>query len=58
MVPNSLGPAKLLLQYGTMEQKKEHLRNLALGESIPCFGLTEVEAGSDASAIKSQGVLV
>ena len=57
MVPNSLGPAKLLLQYGTKEQKKEHLRKLALGSSIPCFGLTEVNAGSDASAIQSEGIL-
>ena len=57
MVPNSLGPAELLLRYGTPEQKNKYLPRLALGEELPCFGLTEDQAGSDASAIKSEGVL-
>ena len=57
MVPNSLGPAELLLKYGTAEQKNKYLPKLALGEELPCFGLTEPLAGSDASSIKSEGVL-
>ena len=57
MVPNSLGPAELLLHYGTEEQKKRWLPRLARGEDIPCFGLTEPQAGSDAGAITSEGVL-
>lgn len=57
MVPNSLGPAELLLKYGTAEQKTKHLPKLAVGEDIPCFGLTEVQAGSDAGSIKSEGIL-
>ena len=57
MVPNSLGPAELLLHYGTAAQKKKHLKKLAEGEEIPCFGLTEPQAGSDAAAISSEGVL-
>lgn len=55
MVPNSLGPAELLLHYGTDEQKKKYLPKLASGEEIPAFGLTEAGAGSDAGAISSSG---
>jgi acyl-CoA dehydrogenase len=57
MVPNSLGPAELLAHYGTEEQKKHYLPRLASGEEIPCFGLTEPTAGSDAGSITSSGVL-
>ena len=35
MVPNSLGPAELLLHYGTDEQKRHYLPRLARGEEIP-----------------------
>ena len=47
MVPNSLGPAELLLHYGTDEQKNYYLPRLARGEEIPCFALTAPEAGSE-----------
>jgi acyl-CoA dehydrogenase len=57
MVPNSLGPAELLIHYGTDEQKKRWLPPLAKGQEVPCFGLTEPMAGSDAGAITSEGVL-
>ncbi len=57
MVPNSLGPAKLLLQYGTEEQKTRYLRRLASGEEIPCFALTGPQAGSDAGSIPDLGVV-
>ncbi len=57
MVPNSLGPGELLLHYGTEKQKEYYLPRLALGQEIPCFGLTEPAAGSDASSISSNGVL-
>jgi len=57
MVPNSLGPAELLLAYGTEEQKHYYLPKLASGEEIPCFALTGPEAGSDASAIPDIGVV-
>jgi len=55
MVPNSLGPAELLLEYGTEEQKRHYLPRLARGEEIPCFALTEPEAGTDAAGISSSG---
>ena len=57
MVPNSLGPAELLLHYGTEEQKNHYLPRLARGEDIPCFALTGPEAGSDASSIPDRGVV-
>jgi acyl-CoA dehydrogenase len=57
MVPNSLGPAELLIHYGTDAQKKKLLPRLAKGLEVPCFGLTEPAAGSDAGSITSEGVL-
>ena len=57
MVPNSLGPAELLLHYGLQSQKEHYLPRLADGRDIPCFALTEPEAGSDAGAIRSEGVV-
>ena len=55
VIPNSLGAAELLGHYGTDEQKKYYLPKLASGEFIPCFGLTEPTAGSDAASIKADG---
>ncbi len=55
MVPNSLGPAELLMHYGTQEQKDHYLPKLAKGEEIPCFALTEPNAGSDAGGMQSHG---
>jgi alkylation response protein AidB-like acyl-CoA dehydrogenase len=57
MVPNSLGPAELLLHYGTEEQKQQYLPGLANGTEIPCFALTGPEAGSDAGAMTDTGVV-
>ncbi|MFZ8864720.1 MAG: acyl-CoA dehydrogenase [Rickettsiales bacterium] len=58
MVPNSLGPAELLLRYGTKKQKDDFLPKLANGKEIPCFGLTEPLAGSDATSIVSEGEVI
>ncbi|MDH4235501.1 MAG: acyl-CoA dehydrogenase, partial [Gallionella sp.] len=57
MVPNSLGPAELLLHYGTNEQKEQYLHRLAKGLEVPCFALTGPFAGSDAGAIPDYGVV-
>lgn len=54
-VPNSLGPAELLLHYGTPEQKQYYLPRLACGKEVPCFALTGLEAGSDAGAMTDKG---
>jgi acyl-CoA dehydrogenase len=57
MVPNSLGPAELLIHYGTDEQKNHYLPRLARGLEIPCFALTNPDAGSDAGAIPDHGTV-
>ncbi len=56
-VPNSLGPAELLLHYGTDEQKNHYLPRLADGREIPCFALTGPSAGSDATSIPDYGIV-
>ncbi|ARH00362.1 acyl-CoA dehydrogenase [Legionella micdadei] len=56
-VPNSLGPAELLLKYGTKEQKEYYLPRLADGREIPCFALTGPNAGSDAASIPDKGIV-
>lgn len=57
MVPNSLGPGELLMLYGTQDQRDHYLPRLASGKDIPCFALTGVEAGSDASEMTDVGVV-
>lgn len=57
VIPNSLGAAELLKHYGTDAQKADYLPKLASGEYVPCFGLTELTAGSDAASIKAEGVV-
>ena len=57
MVPNSLGPGELLMQFGTDEQRDRWLPRLADGREIPAFGLTSPEAGSDAASMTDEGVI-
>jgi acyl-CoA dehydrogenase len=57
MVPNSLGPAELLLHYGTEAQKDYYLPRLAKGLEIPAFALTNPHAGSDAASIPDLGIV-
>ncbi|MGY0620322.1 acyl-CoA dehydrogenase [Lysobacter sp. A378] len=56
-VPNSLGPAELLMHYGTEEQKDHYLPRLADGREVPCFALTGPWAGSDATSIPDFGIV-
>jgi len=56
-VPNSLGPAELLLHYGTREQKNYYLPRLAKGLEVPCFALTSPVAGSDAGSMTDHGIV-
>ncbi|MDD9743728.1 MULTISPECIES: acyl-CoA dehydrogenase [Marinovum] len=57
MVPNSLGPGELLHMFGTEAQKEHWLPRLADGRELPAFGLTSAEAGSDASAMRDEGIV-
>jgi len=42
-----------LLEYGTDEQRKKYLPDIASGRKMAAFGLTEADAGSDAGGIKT-----
>jgi len=42
-----------LLEYGTDEQKRKYLPDIASGRKLAAFGLTEADAGSDAGGIKT-----
>jgi acyl-CoA dehydrogenase len=57
MVPNSLGPGELLMQFGTKAQQDYWLPRLADAREIPCFGLTSPEAGSDAASMVDSGIV-
>lgn len=43
-----------ILKFGTEDQKNDFLRPLASGEKLGAFCLTEPQAGSDASALKTR----
>src|SRR6266567_4252709 len=45
-----------LYMYGTEEQKQKYLIPLARGESLGAWGLTESQAGSDASGTRTTAV--
>lgn len=58
MVINSLGPGKLVLEYGTEEQKNTILPDISAGKYVTCFGATESGAGSDLfGGMATQGTL-
>lgn len=52
-VHNSVGCAPIL-KFGNEDQKQEFLRPMARGEKLGAFCLTEPQAGSDASALKTR----
>jgi len=47
---------KSILLFGTEEQKKKYIPDMASGKKIACFCLTEPGAGTDAAAQRSRGV--
>ncbi len=53
---NALGTFPLLL-FGSNEQKKQYLPDIAAGKRLVAFGLTEANAGSDASGIQTTAKL-
>ncbi len=52
---SAMGSFPILIQ-GTEEQKKKYLPDLASGKKLAAFGLTEPEAGSDVSVIKTTAI--
>ena len=54
-VHNSVG-CMPLLRYGTAEQKERFLRPMARGDLLCAFCLTEPQAGSDASSLRTKAV--
>ena len=56
-IANSLSAAELIKHYGTEAQKNFYLPKLASGAMVPCFGLTEPKAGSDAASMEASGVV-
>lgn len=52
-VHNSVGCVPIL-KFGNEDQKQEFLRPMARGEALGAFCLTEPQAGSDASALKTR----
>jgi glutaryl-CoA dehydrogenase (non-decarboxylating) len=48
-----IGPAMALLQFGSEAQKEKWIPPLLRGEFVGCFAITEPDAGSDVSAIRT-----
>jgi glutaryl-CoA dehydrogenase (non-decarboxylating) len=48
-----MGPSLVLLQFGTEEQKRQWIPPLVQGEKIGCFAITEPDAGSDVSGMRT-----
>jgi hypothetical protein len=46
-----------ILKFGTDEQKRRYLPDMAQGKAIGCFCLTEPQAGSEAHNLKTRAVL-
>lgn len=52
---NALG-ASAIIKFGSDEQKRKYLPEIAAGRRLAAFGLTEASAGSDAAAIKTTAI--
>ena len=55
VVASGLGAMPILL-FGSPEQKKKYLPDIAKGKKLAAFGLTEADAGSDAGSIRTIAV--
>ena len=55
VVASGLGAMPILL-FGSPEQKKKYLPDIAKGKKLAAFGLTEADAGSDAGSIRTTAV--
>ncbi|WP_028322448.1 glutaryl-CoA dehydrogenase Acd [Desulfatiglans anilini] len=52
----TMGTAREIFQFGTDEQKRKYIPRLISCELLGCIGITEANAGSDVSAIKTKAV--
>jgi len=46
-----------ILKFGTERQRREFVTPVASGKEVGCYGLTEPQSGSDASAMRTRAVL-
>ena len=53
----NFGPIRVLAEYGTPEQKQKYLKRLLAGESVISVGMTEPEAGSAVTDLKTTATL-
>lgn len=49
----TMGTAREILQFGTVDQKQRYIKGLVSAEKLGCIGITEANAGSDVGAIKT-----
>lgn len=49
----NFGPVRVLAEYGTRDQKERYLKKILCGESVICVGMTEPEAGSAVTDLKT-----
>ena len=49
----NFGPVRVLAEYGTKDQKERYLRKILRGEAVICVGMTEPEAGSAVTDLKT-----
>jgi glutaryl-CoA dehydrogenase (non-decarboxylating) len=52
----TMGTAREIFQFGTEEQKKKYIPKLVSAEYLGCIGITEPNAGSDVSGMKTKAV--
>jgi glutaryl-CoA dehydrogenase (non-decarboxylating) len=52
----TMGTAREIFQFGTEEQKKKYIPKLISTEYLGCIGITEANAGSDVSGMKTKAV--
>jgi alkylation response protein AidB-like acyl-CoA dehydrogenase len=52
----NFGPVRVLAEYGSPEQKAKYLRPILAGDAVMCLGMSEPEAGSALTDLKTSAV--